>query len=199
MKRSNQPLVILIISIFSVNFMLFLVLGACLLKSFGIFGDNDSSSLEKHWWGGVLQDFLQDETENESKNESNEDTPEITTSFSEYLEEHHDEYLAELDRLEEMYMDLDKTYLPSDLDFSRIERDMSISEVVEMVGMPHAWSVPGNFGIWLHWTSDSGSEYTIIVDGNKAYHPAIDSIEKTLSQGKVTGIILPEHNTSTSN
>ena len=49
------------------QFHAFLVLGACLLKSFGIFGDNDSSSLEKHWWGGVLQDFLQDETENESK------------------------------------------------------------------------------------------------------------------------------------
>ena len=192
MKQSNRLLVILIISIFSANFILLLVLGVCLISGFGILGDNDALSSEKHSWNGLLQGF---QTENESK----QDTSEITTSFSEYIEDHYDEYLAEMDRLEETYMDLNKTYLPSDLDFARIEQDMPISKVVEIVGMPHAWSVPGNFGIWLHWTSDSGLEYTIIVDGSKPYHPAIDSIEETLSQGKVSSIVLPDTDTGTLN
>ena len=192
MKQSNRLLVILIISIFSANFILLLVLGVCLISSFGILGDNDALSSEKHSWNGLLQGF---QTENESKA----DTSEITTSFSEYIENHYDEYLAEKARLEETYMDLNKTYLPSDADFARIERGMPISEVMEIVGRPHGWSVPGNFGIWLHWTSDSGLEYTIIVDGSKPYHPAIDSIEETLSQGKASSIVLPYTDTGTLN
>ena len=195
MKQSNRLLVILIISIFSANFILLLVLGVCLISSFGVLGDNDALSSEKHSWDVLLQGFLSEQTENESK----EDTPEITTSFSEYIENHYDEYLEEIDRLEETYMDLNKTYLPSDADFARIEPDMPISEVIEIVGRPHGWSVPGNFGIWLHWTSDSGLEYSIIVDGSKPYHPAIDSIEETLSQGKVSGIMLPDTDTGTLN
>ena len=192
MKQSNRLLVILIISIFSANFILLLVLGVCLISGFGVLGDNDALSSEKHSWNGLLQGF---QTENESKA----DTSEITTSFSEYIENHYDEYLAEKARLEETYMDLNKTYLPSDADFARIERGMPISEVMEIVGRPHGWSVPGNFGIWLHWTSDSGLEYTIIVDGSKPYHPAIDSIEETLSQGKASSIVLPDTDTGTLN
>ena len=192
MKQSNRLLVILIISIFSANFILLLVLGVCLISGFGILGDNDALSSEKHSWNGLLQGF---QTENESKA----DTSEITTSFSEYIENHYDEYLAEKARLEETYMDLNKTYLPSDADFARIERGMPISEVMEIVGRPHGWSVPGNFGICLHWTSDSGLEYTIIVDGSKPYHPAIDSIEETLSQGKASSIVLPDTDTGTLN
>lgn len=195
MKQSNRLLVILIISIFSANFILLLVLGVCLISGFGVLGDNDALSSEKHSWNGLLQGF---QTENESKA----DTSEITTSFSEYIEyieNHYDEYLAEKARLEETYMDLNKTYLPSDADFARIEQGMPISEVMEIVGRPHGWSVPGNFGIWLHWTSDSGLEYSILIDGEKPYHPAIESIEETLSQGKVSIIVLPDTDTGTLN
>ena len=121
-----------------------------------------------------------------------------TTSYYEYMSEHWDEYLAEEARLEATYLDKNMQHIPRDSDFELIEEGMHISQVVEIVGKPHDMSVPFPWGIWVSWTSESGTQYDIELDEDTPYDASIETLEKILSNGTVTGISVsyPELDTS---
>ena len=172
MKKRN--FVILLICLYGVILLLTLLLGVMLFREFSVYNQSP-------------QDTATPET-----------LESATTSYYEYMSEHWDEYLAERDRLKATYFDKNIQYLPRDSDFNLIEEGMHISQVVEIVGKPHDMSIPFSHGIWLCWTSVSGTRYSIELDGATPYDPAIESLEKILSNGTVTGISVsyPELDTS---
>lgn len=178
---------VLIISIYSIIILLLAV--AVVLFVNRVSGGSNSELLDalkdlSHFW---TQDTATPET-----------LESATTSYYEYMSEHWDEYLAERDRLEATYFDKNIQYLPRDSDFELIEEGMHISQVVEIVGKPHDMSVPFSWGIWVSWTSESGTQYDIELDEDTPYDASIETLEKILSNGTVTGICVsyPELDTS---
>ena len=178
---------VLIITIFSVNIILLVVAGVLIVSQ--VSGELNGKSLDS------LKDILHFRTQDTTTPGTLESA---TTSYYEYMSEHWDEYLAERDRLEATYLDKNMQHIPRDSDFELIEEGMHISQVVEIVGKPHDMSVPFPWGIWVIWTSESGTRYDIELDEDTPYDATIETLEKILSNGTVTGICVsyPELDTS---
>ncbi|MBQ7379907.1 MAG: hypothetical protein IJW70_09575 [Clostridia bacterium] len=169
--------IVLIVFIYSIIIILLVVTG--MLFADHLSGESNSELID------TLKDILcfriQDTAESETSEVS-------TTSYYDYVTEHWDEYLAEIDRLEATYLDKNRQHIPHDSDFDLIEEGMHISQVVAIVGKPHDMSIPFPHGIWLCWTSDSGTQYSIEFDGETPYDLSIEFREKILSNGIATCI-----------